>query len=50
MLVHGISPERITARLQIATRQPEIQRATILATLAPSIRAETDRDTDSLGP
>jgi DNA-binding NarL/FixJ family response regulator len=36
MLVHGIPPEQITARLQITTGQLETQRAAILETLAPA--------------
>jgi DNA-binding NarL/FixJ family response regulator len=36
MLVHGISPEQITARLPISTPQLETQQAAILAILAPA--------------
>jgi DNA-binding NarL/FixJ family response regulator len=36
MLVHGISPEQITARLPISTQQLETQQTAILAILAPA--------------
>jgi two-component system, NarL family, response regulator DevR len=36
MLVHGISPEQITARLPITTQQLETQQTAILAMLAPA--------------
>lgn len=36
MLVHGISPELITARLAISAQQLETQRTAILAVLAPA--------------
>jgi DNA-binding NarL/FixJ family response regulator len=36
MLVHGISPEQITARLPITTQQLETQQSAILAMLAPA--------------
>jgi two-component system, NarL family, response regulator DevR len=36
MLVHGISPEQITARLPITTQQLETQQTAILAMLAPT--------------
>jgi DNA-binding NarL/FixJ family response regulator len=36
MLVHGISPEQITARLPITTEQLETQQTAILAVLAPA--------------
>jgi DNA-binding NarL/FixJ family response regulator len=36
MLVHGISPEQISARLPITTRQLETERTAILAVLAPA--------------
>jgi DNA-binding NarL/FixJ family response regulator len=36
MLVHGISPQLISSRLQINARELEIERAAILAVLAPA--------------
>lgn len=36
MLVHGVSPELIAARLRITARELEMERAAILAVLAPA--------------